>query len=547
MDKSQDNQVNTKLEHSLESNAEIAKIVKKLVEAELKNAIPTLKLSATDQSSSFETKTGKLRDEILRLQDENERLYHAVEFSPNAKVMIDKTGKIVLANNEVERLFGYSREELIGEQVEKLIPQSFRSQHFRDRETFIKNPSKRRMGFGRDLYGLHKNGREFPVEVGLSPVRTSKGLYVLSSIIDISGRKQAEKLFQMAVEASPSAMIMVDRESRIMLMNAATEQLFRYKREELMGKELATLIPERFHDFLASSLAQLTQTVKVEQDLHGLRKDGPEILIEMGLNPIETEEDTFVLVSMIDVGIRRQLENEREAYIQQLSQANKDLEDFAYIASHDLKAPLRAIDNLSQWIAEDIEDLLEEDSDVRKHLKLMRSRVARLENLLEDLLQYSRAGKVDAADTQDIQLGVFLRNIIDLLDLPEGFEVILPKDLPSFVTAKSPLKHVFINLISNAVKHHDKDRGRIRISWKDQGDFYEFSVHDDGPGIPVMYQERVFQIFQTLVRRDEKEASGMGLAIVKKTIERHGGKVWLTSEEGKRGTTFSFTWIKNWD
>jgi PAS domain S-box-containing protein len=230
----------------------------------------------------------------------------------------------------------------------------------------------------------------------------------------------------------------------------------------------------------------------------------------------------------------------------ELERSNRELDQFAYIASHDLKAPLRGIDNLATWIAQDARDALPEDS--RRHLDLLQGRVQRLEQLLESLLVYSRAGRTTGL-AERVDTAALVQGIVELLDFPPSFTVEVEEPLPTLTTYLAPLELVFRNLLSNASKHGRAD-GRVRVSARDAGvsgagpeagRFVEFAVADDGPGIPAQYHERIFGLFQTLRPRDEVEGSGMGLAVVKKTVESLGGTARVESTEGA-GTTFYFTW-----
>ena len=221
----------------------------------------------------------------------------------------------------------------------------------------------------------------------------------------------------------------------------------------------------------------------------------------------------------------------------ELERSNKELDDFAYVASHDLKAPLRGISHLVSWINEDAGDVLPEKS--RGHLVKMQSRVDRLERLLEDLLDYSRAGRVNG-DVAATDTAALVRSAFFLFDPPDGFQLNVAESLPTFKTHRVPLEQVFRNLIQNAIKHHDRADGCIEVSSQDVGEFVEFTVSDDGPGIELQFHEKVFSMFQTLKPRDQAEGSGMGLAVVRKTIESQGGKIQIAS--AGRGTTFRFTW-----
>lgn len=225
-----------------------------------------------------------------------------------------------------------------------------------------------------------------------------------------------------------------------------------------------------------------------------------------------------------------------------LERSNAELENFAYVASHDLKSPLRGMRSLAQWIEEDIGASATEETS--ENLRLLKSRVDRLENLLESLLAYSRVGR-KASDAKEINPGKLVGEIVEYLAPPQGFTISCANDMPILDAPHAPLELVLRNLISNAIKHHDLDHGHITVGAKDLGDYVEFSVKDDGPGIPPEFQERIFQMFQTLKPRDQVEGCGMGLAIVKKTIEHHGGRINVISSPPVRGSEFQFTWEKN--
>lgn len=223
-----------------------------------------------------------------------------------------------------------------------------------------------------------------------------------------------------------------------------------------------------------------------------------------------------------------------------LARSNKDLDEFAYVASHDLKAPLRGIDQLATWVVEDIEEgNLEE---IPEHLKMMRSRISRLETLLSDLLIYSQANH-QKNSISEINTHVLVNDLFTLVSPLNGFVLTINGELPTFSTFSAPFEQVVRNLLSNAIKHHHKEQGKIEIGCIDVGHFYQFSIKDDGPGISLDYQEDVFKMFKTLRPRDEAEGSGMGLALIKKIVEHYSGQVKIESNEGQ-GCTFYFTWPK---
>lgn len=226
-----------------------------------------------------------------------------------------------------------------------------------------------------------------------------------------------------------------------------------------------------------------------------------------------------------------------------LEQSNRDLDQFAYVASHDLKAPLRGLANLSQWIEEDIGDHLTDES--RTHLALMKGRVHRMEALIDGILTYSRATRARGR-VEEVHTGDLVAEVIELLAPPNGVTIEVAPDFPTVLSERIPLQQVFMNLISNAVKHSRVHRPdvRVRVGWTDAREGFTFRVADNGPGIAPEYHDRVWGIFQTLQARDKVEGTGIGLSVVKKIVESRGGHVWIDSAEGA-GATFCFTWPRH--
>lgn len=239
-----------------------------------------------------------------------------------------------------------------------------------------------------------------------------------------------------------------------------------------------------------------------------------------------------------DISAEKESKRQLELYNEELEKKNKELDQFAYVVSHDLKAPLRGINNLSMWIEEDLEGKMEEDT--KNNLDLMRKRVKRMEGLIDGILQYSRAGRIKH-EASAFNLNDSLEDLVESLSPPEKFKINIAPDLPNMVTEKIAIEQIFANYISNAIKYNNNPEPTIDVSWKQNGDMYEFCVADNGPGIEKEFHEKVFVIFQTLQARDTFESTGVGLAIVKKIVEDKGGKVWIESEKGE-GTKFYFSW-----
>ncbi len=247
-----------------------------------------------------------------------------------------------------------------------------------------------------------------------------------------------------------------------------------------------------------------------------------------------------VVTLLTDITDRKAMERRLAQQTRNLMRSNDELEQFAYVASHDLKAPLRGIENLVSWIEEDLEGAL--TGDTQANMTLLKSRVRRLENLLDDLLAYSRAGR--ATEENDlVDTHALVEDLATLLAPPEGFTIAADASLPTLTAPRAPLTQIFQNLIGNAIKHHDRPgKGHVFVDAETRPDGVEFRVSDDGAGIPEKFHDRVFGMFQTLRPRDEVEGSGMGLAVVKKLVERRGGRIWLTGGRDDRGLSVHFLW-----
>ena len=244
----------------------------------------------------------------------------------------------------------------------------------------------------------------------------------------------------------------------------------------------------------------------------------------------------------VDITDRKRAEFLLERQTKRLERSNRELEEFAYGASHDLRAPLRAIDTLSSWIQSDLKGTA--SGETSEQITLLRGRVRRMDRLLCDLLEYARVGRIDLT-AQLVDVRELLEEVMDLSNAPPRMRLVPIEPLPCFETPRLPLKRVLLNLIGNAVKHHDRADGRIEVRCRESGEFYELSVTDDGPGIPAEYRQRIFQMFQTLRPRDAVEGSGMGLALVRRIVEGANGGVWAEAA-WPRGAVFRFTWPRVW-
>ena len=325
-------------------------------------------------------------------------------------------------------------------------------------------------------------------------------------------------------------------------------------KQDLVGKTIREALPElegqgyfeMLDEVYRSGEPIVGNEMRAELYRGGRLDEGYFNLVFQPLRDVNANVDGILIhaVEVTDqVRARHEVEAKAEELVrltQRLEASNRDLDQFAYAASHDLKAPLRGIANLAAWVEEDLGDRVTEEA--REHLKLLRGRVNRMEGLIDGILQYSRAGRVREAP-EPVDSAALLHEVVDLLAAPEGFEVRVPETLPHLVTERLPLQQVFMNLLGNALKYNRSPQPWVEVRGVDRGALCEFSVADNGPGIAPQYHERIFGIFQTLQGRDEVEGTGIGLSLVRRLVESRGGRIWVESEEGQ-GATFRFLWPK---
>ena len=311
----------------------------------------------------------------------------------------------------------------------------------------------------------------------------------------------------------------------------------------------------RIHkDDLSRFRSAIRRTIKQHKPLHVehriVRPDGVTRWIEKRGTIMRDDFGRPVRIAGVSLDVTERRENEEAlrrslASLQRLTRTlernNKELDQFAYVASHDLKAPLRGIANLSQWIEEELGPAVTDQT--REYMSLLRGRIHRMEGLIDGILSYSRAGRAKHG-AEDIDIKDLLDDVVELASPPEGAEIVIDHGMPVLHTERLPLQQVFLNLITNGLKYAGGAQARIRISAHDEGDFYQFSVTDNGPGIAPEFHEKVWGIFQTLNPRDKVEGTGIGLALVRKIVDNKGGRAWIESEAGS-GATFHFLWPKN--
>ncbi|MEO0425100.1 MAG: ATP-binding protein, partial [Pseudomonadota bacterium] len=351
--------------------------------------------------------------------------------------------------------------------------------------------------------------------------------------------RQARYDLRSVLDNSNAYIIITDPEGRVSNLNARVADEFQLNAPSLAGKSLAAVLPNALAQALEKHREVLLRERKPVSFAVSFRSQSNDVHLITSQFPLyDAYDDIYAICS-----IANDISELRKTQLD-LEQANTELEQFAYIASHDLRAPMRSIDSLAEWIGEDLQsDTPEEATD---KLDMLRGRVQRLEALLDDILLYSRVGKMKEAE-QEIDVGELVRDTAAESNAPEGFDFAISPDLPRLLTAPTPLRQIFGNLITNALKHHDSQAGTIKIDAYDSSDEIIFSVVDDGPGIDPKFHERVFKMFQTLKSRDVVEGSGLGLSIVQKLVRWQGGRCWIESHAGQRGTSVFFTWPRHFN
>jgi polar amino acid transport system substrate-binding protein len=501
-------------------------------------------------------------------------------------IIVDRDGSIVRVNAQAEKLFGYDKGELVGSQIEKLVPTRFRREHPQFRNSFFLDASARPMGAGRDLFGVRKDGTEISVEIGLNPFSSDAGEMVLASVVDITERKRAEQHLRLLIEASPSGMLMVDSQGTIVLVNAQIESLFGYARQELIGRKIEDLVPVRFrldHPRLREEFFEHPQVraMGAVRDLYGVRSDGTELPVEIGLNPIDTDEGRFVLASVVDITARRRTE-------QELLQAKDDLEKRVIERTKELQSRTTDLVELNDQLAHASERALESSRlksqflanmshEIRTPMNaiigmcnvLLRTQLQPRQHeyathikeganallvVINDILDFSKieAGKLEL-EPVDFNLVKVVEGTCELLAMTARSKQV---SLMAYVDTNLPtklhgdperLRQILLNLTSNAVKFSDDGEIVVRadldsIDHSAGTVIVKFSVIDQGIGMTGSERSKLFQPF---VQADGSISrrfggTGLGLSISKRLVELMGGEISVDSIQGE-GSTFWFS------
>ena len=510
------------------------------------------------------------------LRESEARTRAILDTAVDAIITIDQAGTIESVNSAAERLFGYSRNELIGQNVKLLMPSPYRDEHDDYLRNYLQHGRRKIIGIGREVVGRRRNGSLFPMHLAVSEFWLGDRRMFTGITRDMTDVKQAineleenESRTRAILDAAVDAIITIDERGTIETVNHATERLFGYTMEDLIGKPVKLLLPEPYHEQFDSCLVNdlrtgQKKTIGSKQELYGRRKDDSIFPIELVVSEVWLGNRRLFTSFIRDLTERREAEQQLRFYAAELqgrnadlTRSNQELDDFAYIASHDLKEPLRGLHNYATFLIEDYHDKLDDAG--RAKLETLQTLTQRMDSLLDSLLEFSRVGRLSFA-FMETDLQELVAEVLDSLRITiqeRSVEVRIPRPLPRVRCDRVRIGEVFRNFITNALKYNDKATPWIELGFRTSHELpsavpedranntnaegLTFYVRDNGIGIRDKHFEGIFRIFKRLHGRDKfGGGTGVGLTIIKKIVERHGGRVWLESELGV-GTTFYFT------
>ncbi|HEY2461770.1 MAG TPA: PAS domain S-box protein [Candidatus Acidoferrum sp.] len=498
------------------------------------------------------------RDITLRKRDDH-KFRALLEAAPDAMIIVNSAGLIELVNAQMEQFFGYSREEVLGKSIDMLVPERFRGKHEQHRQGFLQSPRNREMGAGLELYGLHKDGSEFPVEISLSPIETLDGVLISSAIRDVTQRKRndeklrdSEERFRLLVsDVRDYAILMLDPTGHVISWNTGAQRIKQYSSQEIIGQHFSCFYPPE--DIQAGKPERKLEIAiaqgRCEDEGWRLRRDGTRFWANVVITALHDGAGTLRGFGKVtrDITERKQAEERLEQRTKELAlsnsgliEANKELESFSYSVSHDLRAPLRGIDGFSHALLEDYSARL--DDNAKDYLHRIRAATQRMGILIDDLLNLSRVNR-GAMHTQNLDISAMAHAVAgDLRKAqPERQLELCIEDGIHAVADPNLIRIVLENLLSNAWKFTSKrPTAHVQFGRAQFNGTCAYFVRDDGAGFDPNYADRLFGAFQRLHSTTEFPGTGVGLATVQRIVRRHRGRIWAESALNQ-GATFYFT------
>jgi two-component system sensor kinase FixL len=503
--------------------------------------------------------SGIIRDITARKQSEA-RLRAVVDHAIDGLITIGERGIVESFNPACERIFGYGADEVIGQNIRVLMPEPYHSEHDGYLHHYIETGDAKIIGTaGREVRAKRKDGSVFPMDLAVSAFELKDGRHFSGIIRDITARKAAEQEIRdnamrlnAVFDTVVDGLITINSQAIIQSFNASAERIFGYGPEEVIGQNIRMLMPEPYrgeHDSYVGNYLEtgIAKIIGIGREVTAKRKDGSIFPMELGISAFNIGAETAFVGIVRDITARSQSETTLLRYTTELERRNKELDDFAHIASHDLKEPLRGLFNNAKFLEEDYGDKI--DAMGMKRLQRLCYLTQRMETLVNDLLYFSRLGRQELA-IGPADINTAIRDIESMMEttLKEKNAFIdIPKVFPEIVCDKTGVTEIFRNLITNAVKYNDREKKIVEVGYVDEVQAEKgietqvFYVKDNGIGIEAEFHEEIFRIFKRLNEEDDdKKGTGVGLTFVRKIVDRHGGRIWLESELGK-GSTFYFT------